>query len=43
LATVRNCDQLLLLENGVIAARGTFDELRAKSEEFDNQANLLGL
>ena len=43
LATVRNCDQLLLLENGVITARGTFDELRAKSEEFDNQANLLGL
>jgi ABC-type multidrug transport system fused ATPase/permease subunit len=43
LATVRNCDQLLLLENGVITARGTFDELRAMSEEFDNQANLLGL
>ena len=43
LATVRSADQVLYLDRGRIAARGTFDEVRAQSEEFDNQASLLGL
>ena len=43
LATVRFSDQLLYLENGRIAARGTFDEVRAEVTDFDRQASLLGL
>jgi ATP-binding cassette subfamily C protein len=43
LATVRFADQLMFLERGRIMARGTFDEVRAQSAEFDNQATLLGL
>jgi ABC-type multidrug transport system fused ATPase/permease subunit len=40
---VRFADQLMFLERGRIVARGTFDEVRAQSAEFDNQATLLGL
>ena len=43
LATVRSADQVLYLERGRILARGTFDEVREQSEEFDYQASLLGL
>ncbi len=43
LATVRFADQLLYLENGRIAARGTFDEVRAEVADFNRQALLLGL
>ncbi len=43
LATVRFADQVLYLEGGRIAARGTFDEVRAQVADFDNQATLLGL
>jgi len=43
LATVRFADQVLYLENGVIVARGTFNEVRSQVVDFDRQANLLGL
>ena len=43
LATVRNADQVLYLDHGRICARGTFDEVRSQSQEFDYQATLLGL
>ena len=43
LATVRFADQVLYLEGGRIAARGTFEEVRAQVADFDNQATLLGL
>ena len=43
LATVRNCDELLFLQQGRVVGRGTFDQVRAQAEEFDRQASLLGL
>lgn len=43
LATVRNADQVIYLENGRIIARGTFEDVRHASVDFDNQAKLLGL
>ena len=43
LATVRNVDQILYLEHGRITARGTFEEVRLESTDFDRQARLLGL
>jgi len=38
LATIRRCDQILLLEAGAIVARGTYDELVATSEGFQRLA-----
>jgi len=43
LATVRNVDELIYLEHGIVKARGTFEEVRAQAEDFDRQATLLGL
>ena len=43
LATVRNVDQILYLEQGRVVSRGTFDEVRHESADFDRQAKLLGL
>ena len=43
LATVRNVDQVLFLDRGHIVSRGTFDEVRRESSDFDRQAKLLGL
>ena len=43
LATVRRCDLVVYLEEGRIAASGSFDEVRAQSQAFDRQARLLGL
>lgn len=43
LATIRNADQILYLDHGRIRARGSFDEVRRESADFDNQATLLGL
>lgn len=34
LSTVRHCDEILFLEKGVVRARGTFDELAARDERF---------
>jgi ATP-binding cassette, subfamily B, bacterial PglK len=43
LATIRFADQVLFLQHGVITARGTFDEVRASTPDFDRQAHILGL
>ncbi len=43
LATIRNADIVLYLENGRIGASGTFDEVRAAVPRFNHQAELLGL
>jgi ATP-binding cassette, subfamily B, bacterial PglK len=34
LSTVKNCDQIVLLERGAIRAKGAFDELRETNEQF---------
>ncbi len=38
LSTVRNCDRIYLLENGVVSAQGRFDELVASSDTFRRMA-----
>ncbi len=43
LATIRHADLVLYLEDGHIAARGTFEDVRHASTRFDEQARLLGL
>lgn len=43
LSTVRNADFVHYLENGKILASGSFEEVRAKVPQFDQQAKLLGL
>jgi ABC-type multidrug transport system fused ATPase/permease subunit len=39
LTTVRACDTIFLLENGKLAAQGTFDELVVRSETFRRMAS----
>jgi ABC-type multidrug transport system fused ATPase/permease subunit len=43
LSTVRNADQVIYMDGGKIIARGTFEEVRAKVNDFDKQAKLMGL
>lgn len=43
LATIRDANVVLYLSEGSISASGTFDEVRAQSRAFDQQARLLGL
>jgi ABC-type multidrug transport system fused ATPase/permease subunit len=43
LATIRHADEVLFLREGVIVARGTFDEVRASTPDFDRSARLLGM
>jgi ABC-type multidrug transport system fused ATPase/permease subunit len=43
LSTVRNSDVVVYLQEGVILARGTFDEVRKAVPDFDRQAQLMGL
>lgn len=43
LATIRFADQVLFLQHGAITARGTFEEVRASTPDFDRQAHILGL
>lgn len=38
LSTVRNCDEIFLLEGGQLAARGTYDELIKSNAAFRNMA-----
>ena len=40
LSTVRNADEIYLLENGVITSSGTFDELVSKSPRFRKMVEL---
>lgn len=43
LATIRNCDLIIYLENGREISRGSFEQLRENSPEFKEQATLSGL
>lgn len=43
LSTVRKADQVIYLQEGVIAARGTFEQVRSQVTDFDQQAKLMGL
>jgi ABC-type multidrug transport system fused ATPase/permease subunit len=43
LSTVRSVDQVIYIDKGAVVARGTFDEVRRKVPNFDNQATLMGL
>jgi ABC-type multidrug transport system fused ATPase/permease subunit len=38
LSTVRQCDQIYLLERGEVKASGTYDELNANSQQFKSMA-----
>lgn len=43
LATIQHSDQIFFMSDGVLADRGTFDELVASNSEFARQASLAGL
>jgi ATP-binding cassette, subfamily B, bacterial PglK len=43
LATIRHADQVVYLKDGLLAARGTFDEVRDAAPDFARQAKILGL
>jgi ABC-type multidrug transport system fused ATPase/permease subunit len=43
LSTVRNATSVIFLEDGVVTARGTFDEVRKNSPRFNSQAELAGM
>lgn len=43
LSTVRDVDELFYMENGLVLARGTFDEVIAEVPTFEQQARLAGL
>ena len=43
LSTVRTCDQVMYLEDGVVRGLGTFEEVRRVVPDFNRQADLLGL
>jgi ABC-type multidrug transport system fused ATPase/permease subunit len=43
LSTIKNADRIYYLEDGHLAAVGTFDEVRRQIPDFDQQAKLMGL
>jgi ABC-type multidrug transport system fused ATPase/permease subunit len=43
LATIRFADEVIFMRHGVIEARGSFEEGRASTPDFERQAQLLGL
>jgi ABC-type bacteriocin/lantibiotic exporter with double-glycine peptidase domain len=43
LSSVVNADQIIYMENGKIVARGSFEEVRKLSQNFNNQAIIMGL
>lgn len=43
LSTVRNADTVIYMDEGVIKAAGTFEEVRSTVPDFDRQAQLMGL
>jgi ATP-binding cassette subfamily C protein len=43
LSTVRNADLVILLDQGKLIAKGTFDEVRSLAPKFDEQAKLVNL
>ena len=43
LSTVRKADQVIYLQEGVMVASGTFEQVRSQVTDFDQQARLMGL
>ncbi len=43
LSTVKSADTVVYIDNGTIVASGSFDEVRSKVKNFDNQALLMGI
>lgn len=43
LTTVKEADEIFYLNHGELVASGTFEEIRAKVPDFDQQAQLMGL
>ena len=43
LATIRNADVVVYLQDGRLVAAGTFAQVRAAVPQFERQASLLGL
>jgi ABC-type multidrug transport system fused ATPase/permease subunit len=43
ISTVKAADKVIYLENGLVKAEGTFEEVRAKVPDFDTQSRLMGL
>jgi ABC-type multidrug transport system fused ATPase/permease subunit len=43
LSTIRNVDVVYYIDEGVLRAQGSFDEVRALVPDFDRQAELMGL
>jgi ABC-type multidrug transport system fused ATPase/permease subunit len=43
LATIRNVDQVIYLNQGLLVARGTFEEVRSAVPDFDSQARTMGI
>lgn len=43
LASIRNADKVIYLDNGKIIASGTFEEVKARVPDFQVQASLMGL
>ena len=43
LATIRECDSIIYIENGELVCKGDFDFVRSNVPNFDHQADLLGL
>ncbi len=42
LSTVQNCDSIIMMEQGEIVARGTYEELLGKSTKFRAMAGVGG-
>jgi ABC-type multidrug transport system fused ATPase/permease subunit len=43
LSTVRNSDQVVYIEDGEVVALGTFEDVKANSSKFQEQAEFMGL
>ena len=43
LSTIRDVDRIYYIENGEVVSSGNFDELRKNVDDFNTQANLMGL
>jgi ABC-type multidrug transport system fused ATPase/permease subunit len=43
LSTIRNVDVVYYIDEGVLRAQGSFDEVRRAIPDFDDQAKLMGL
>ena len=43
LSTVKNADKVIYLDRGKLVAQGTFEEVRQRVPDFDEQAKLMGL